>query len=124
MTSPRGSRKSAGYVSVRLGESPELYYLGHIGYRVYEGYRGQGYAHQAVKRLIPLLHGLGLKSVVITTDVDNLPSRRTCEKLGCVLERIAPVPRKHQPACMMSKAKCRYILMISGPMECLEGLDI
>ena len=122
--SPRGSRRNAGYVSVRLGESAELYYLGHIGYRVYEGYRGHGYAEKAVRRLIPVLKGLGLESLVITTDVDNVPSRRTCEKLGCVMERIAPVPARHQPACMMSKAKCRYILIISGPREVLEGLDI
>lgn len=121
---PRGRSRAAGYVSFRLGESPELYYLGHIGYRVYEGFRGQHYAEKAVRRLIPVLRGMGLTSVVITTDVDNLPSRRTCEKLGCVLERVAPVPPRHQPACMMSKEKCRYILMIDGPAETVEGLGI
>ena len=121
---PGGSRRAAGYVSVRLGESPELYYLGHIGYRVYEGWRGQGFAEKAVRRLIPVMRGLGLHTVVITTDVDNIPSRRTCEKLGCVLERIAPVPRQYQPVCMMSKRKCRYILFLGGPAEQVEGLDI
>ena len=121
---PRGRSRAAGYVSVRLGESPELYYLGHIGYRVYEGFRGRGYAEKAVRRLIPVLRGLGLSSVVITTDADNIPSRRTCEKLGCVLERIAPVPPRHQPACMMSKAKCRYIRFVGGPEETVEGLEI
>jgi predicted acetyltransferase len=49
---PAGKSRAAGYVSVRLGESPELYYLGHIGYRVYEGHRGHGYAEKAVRRLI------------------------------------------------------------------------
>ncbi|MGI6687240.1 MAG: GNAT family N-acetyltransferase [Christensenellales bacterium] len=121
---PRGRRRTAGYVSVRLGESPELYYLGHIGYRVYEGYRGRRYAEKAVRRLIPVLRGLGLYSLVITTDADNFPSRRTCERLGCALERIAPVPRRYQPVCMMSKAKCRYILFISGPEERVEGLNL
>ncbi|MDD2562089.1 MAG: GNAT family N-acetyltransferase [Eubacteriales bacterium] len=121
---PPNGRRSAGYVSVRLGESPELYYLGHIGYRVYEGYRGQGYAARAVGRLMPLMRGMGLNSIVITTDPDNMPSRKTCENLGCVLERVAQVPPQYQPVCMMSKAKCRYILILSGPAETLEGLGI
>ncbi len=29
-----GTHKYAGYISIRVGESPELYYLGHVGYRV------------------------------------------------------------------------------------------
>ena len=28
---PVGSRRAVGYISLRLGESPVLYYLGHIG---------------------------------------------------------------------------------------------
>ena len=35
-----GTRKYMGYVSMRIGESGGLYYLGHIGYRVEEEYRG------------------------------------------------------------------------------------
>ena len=30
----RDQRKPVGYISLRLGESPRLYYLGHVGYRV------------------------------------------------------------------------------------------
>lgn len=111
----KGGRRNMGYVSMRLGESPELYYLGHIGYRVEEGYRGHGYAQKAVRLLLPNIRALGLASVVITTDVDNLPSRRTCESLGCVLERVAPVPERYQPVCMMSRHKCRYILRLPAP---------
>ena len=105
----RKSRKYAGYVSLRLGESPALYYLGHIGYRIEPEWRGNHYAERACRLLIPLLEELGLESVVITTDVDNLPSRRTCERLGCDLERIAPVPEKYRGVCSGSTAKCRYI---------------
>jgi RimJ/RimL family protein N-acetyltransferase len=99
-------------VSLRLGESPQLYYLGHIGYRVEEPFRGHGYAARAVAALRPVLLGLGLHTVVITTDVDNVPSRRTCERLGCVLERVAPVPPQYRALCMDSPAKCRYILFV------------
>ena len=107
-----GTRTAVGYVSLRLGESPELYYLGHIGYRVEEDFRGHGYAGKAVAMLYPVMERLGLASVVITTDTDNVPSRVTCERLGCILERVVTVPMKYRPLCMMSPAKCRYILRV------------
>ncbi len=105
-------RAKAGYISLRLGESPELYYLGHIGYRVHPEFRGHGYAAQACALLDPFFKTLGLHSVVITTDVQNMPSRKTCEKLGCTLERIAPVPKAYRALCAGSEQKCRYILRV------------
>lgn len=107
-----------GYVSLRLGESPELYYLGHIGYRVEEPYRGYGYAALAVKAMLPVMEKEGLHSISITTDTDNIPSRKTCENLGCVLENIVRVPGKYRALCMNSPAKCRYILL---PGDIKEG---
>ncbi len=101
-----------GYVSLRVGESPEIYYLGHIGYRVEEPYRGHGYARKAVEALLPLIEYLGFHTLSITTDTDNLPSRKTCEHLGCVLESIVAVPYQYRPLCMNSPAKCRYILFL------------
>ncbi len=100
-----------GYVSLRLGESPSLYYLGHIGYRVDSEYRGHGYARQACELLKPLMREHGLRSVVITTDPDNAASRRTCEHLGCILESIAEVPNEYRVLCSGSEQKCRYIYM-------------
>lgn len=109
---PRGSRKYAGYVSLRLGESGALYYLGHIGYRIEPEFRGRGYAGKACRLIVPLIERLGLESVVITTNTDNIPSRKTCERLGCTLERIAPVPVEYQPICAGATKKCRYIWRI------------
>ena len=106
------TRNYAGYVSLRLGESGGLYYLGHIGYRVEEKYRGHGYAEKACRLLLPLLQRLRMESLVITTNVENTASRRTCEKLGCVLERIAPVPREYRALCAGATKKCRYIWRI------------
>ena len=118
-----GTREMIGYVSLRLGESPGLYYLGHIGYRIEEGHRGHGFAAKAVRMLLPFMRRLGLRTVVITTDTDNIPSRKTCERLGCDLERVAPVPPKYLGLCMMSPAKCRYIFaVVSG--ETAEGAAV
>ena len=60
----------------------------------------------------------GLNSVVITTDTDNWPSRRTCEKLGCVLESVVPVPEAYRILCSGSTAKCRYIFFPFGRQQC------
>lgn len=108
----RGQRQSIGYISLRLGESPALYYLGHIGYRVQAAWRGHGYAGRALRLLIPLMSKEELLHPVITTNVDNLPSRFTCLHAGCVLERIAPVPPAYRDVCAGAALKCRYILRI------------
>lgn len=110
----RHSFKKIGYISLRLGESPGLYYLGHIGYRIEAPFRGHHYALQACRLLLSVIRQENLKSVVITTDVDNVPSRKTCEKLGCVLESIVPVPDEFRVMCSGSTAKCRYILFPFG----------
>lgn len=103
------TRHYMGYVSLRLGESPGLYYLGHIGYRVEPEYRGQHLAERSCRMIIPLMKRLGIHSAVITTNVDNMPSRKTAERLGCILESIVPVPERFRGICAGAAWKCRYI---------------
>ena len=110
----RHSLRKIGYISLRLGESPGLYYLGHIGYRIDEPFRGHGFASQACRLLTPVMRRENLLSVVITTDPDNWASRRTCEKIGCVLESVVPVPEEFRIMCSGSPAKCRYIYFPFG----------
>ena len=111
---PAGSRRYAGYISIRLGESPELYYLGHVGYRVEEMYRGDHFALRACRLLEPFLAGMRIRSLVITNDPDNLASRKTCEALGCILERTTPVPQAYRYIVSGSTAKCRYLWLPAG----------
>ena len=111
---PHGVRKEAGRISLRLGESPCVYYFGHIGDHVDPPYRGQHYARRACELLRPLIVAAGKRSVVITCDPDNMPSRRTCEGLGCTLERIVDVPRSISSRWEISDVKCRYIWRMNG----------
>lgn len=106
---PHGQNREAGRISLRLGESPCVYYFGHIGYHVDPPFRGHRFAQRACALLKPLMLSRGKKSVVITTDPDNIPSRRTCEGLGCAMERIVPVPVEIRRRWEISTVKCRYI---------------
>ena len=47
-------------------------------------------------------------------DPDNEPSRKTCEKLGCLFERIADVPEDIYRKFEISQQKCRYIWHPAG----------
>ena len=113
----RNTRTRVGYISFRYGEGPLLYYLGHVGYRIEEEYRGNGYAFSACLLLKRYLNAQGITTAVITTNEDSVPSRKTCEKLKCILERVAPVPHAYRDACQGALTKCRYIWFIKDQDE-------
>lgn len=113
----RGQRRAVGYISLRLGDGPGLYYLGHVGYRVHQRYRGHGYAFRALELIKPLMRREGMLHPVVTTDVDNWPSRRTALRAGYELERIVPVPGRFRQLCMGSTHKCRYVLTLQALEE-------
>lgn len=114
---PHGVNREAGRISLRLGESPCVYYFGHIGYHVDPPYRGHHYARRACALLRPLMEAAGKSSVVITTDPDNWASRRTCEGLGCTLERTVEVPESIRRRWEISEVKCRYIWQLDAAMN-------
>ncbi len=57
----------------------------HIGYEVYEPYRGQRYAARSCRPLLPFARKLSINPVVITYDPQNLASVKTIESLGIKL---------------------------------------
>lgn len=58
------------------------YCLGHIGYSVVPWKRQRGYATRALQLLLPHARAEGLPYVELTTDADNLASRRVIEANG------------------------------------------
>ena len=81
-----------GRCDLRIGHNQKLYYGGNIGYTVFPDYRGNHYAEKACRLLFELARRHGLGYVIITCNPDNLPSRRTCERLGGELLEIAELP--------------------------------
>jgi predicted acetyltransferase len=68
--------------------------LGHIGYAVVPWKRGLGYATRALAETLPLARAEGLRYVEITTDPDNIASRRVIESnVGVLHERFVKPPQ-------------------------------
>jgi predicted acetyltransferase len=59
--------------------------LGHIGYAVVPWKRRRGYATQALRDILVVFAAEGLRYAEITTDPDNIGSRRVIESSGGVL---------------------------------------
>lgn len=60
------------------------YCLGHIGYGVVPWKQGKGYATAALRLLLPEAKAVGLTFVEVTTDPENVASRRVIEAAGGV----------------------------------------
>jgi len=104
--------RTAGEIALRIGEGVSLFYLGHIGYHMDPPFQGRHGALRACRMVVPLLREMGMKSFVITTDEDNIPSIRTCERLGCILESTVDVPTWCSVEFCISHRKRRYVYEI------------
>jgi tagatose 1,6-diphosphate aldolase len=75
-----------GDIDLRVGLTEKLKMMGgHIGYEVYEPYRGHRYATRSCRLLLPFARKLGIETVLITCDPQNIPSVKTIEALGAEL---------------------------------------
>lgn len=113
----RDQAKIAGEIALRIGDSPEQFYLGHIGYHIDPPYRGHAYAAKACRLCAPVLGYFAMRHVVITTDPDNAASIRTCVRLGCELESTVQVPRAVHEKLDISHVKCRFIWTLPANAE-------
>ena len=106
-------REVVGAVSLRVGDNEYLRkYAGHIGYRVYTPYRGHKYAGKAVKLLRDLARANGFTELWITTNPDNIPSRKTCEWIGAQYIEEVPVPENTALYKRGDVRKSRYLLRL------------
>jgi len=107
-----GRKREIGRVEARLGEGLCCYYFGHVGYHIDPPWRGHHYALRACRLIAPVFRRAGKRSAVITCDPDNTPSRKTCEELGCVLERTVKVPARVRERWEISREKHRFIWVL------------
>jgi len=82
--------------------------LGHIGYSVVPWKRGRGYATRALQLLLPHARAEGLSYVELTTDLENLASRRVIEANGGTL-----IEHFHKPAAHGGAESVRYRIRLA-----------
>jgi len=105
-----GGRK-AGALNLRIGNTHGIVmYGGHIGYSVETEHRGHHYAERACRLVLPLAKAHGLRTIWITCNPDNMPSCRTCERLGAELVEIVRLPEDNDQYLAGDREKCRYRL--------------
>jgi predicted acetyltransferase len=111
----RDSKEELGDINLRIASSPLIeFYAGHIGYGVHPASRGHRYAARATRLLIPLARELHLSPLWITTDPDNIASRRSCELAGAEFVEIVDVPATSIIHRDGHPKKCRYRLLVVG----------
>jgi len=98
----------AGHCNFRLGYNEKLYYGGHIGYTVFEPYQGNHYAAKACLLLFGLARMHGMEYLYITCTPENAASRKTCERVGGVLEAIVDLPPDNDMYLAGERQKCVY----------------
>lgn len=106
---PLNGRSELGTIDIRIGDNENIYYAGHIGYRVYPPYRGHHLAEKACRLIVRIARAHGMTQVVITCNPDNLPSRRTIERLGARLDAIVDIPPENELYLFGDRQKCRFI---------------
>lgn len=79
---PVGVIKLRHYLNEQL-----LKHGGHIGYGVIPEERGKGYASKMLELALVKAKELGLDKVLITCDLDNIPSQKVAERNGAVLDK-------------------------------------
>lgn len=98
-----------GRISLRVGNTNRINkYAGHIGYGINEKYRGNHYAAKACNLVKQVAIDHNLKTLWITVNPDNYPSRRTCEILGCEMVEIVNIPEYLDMYRQGERQKCRY----------------
>ena len=98
-----------GTVRLRVGDSRHVVmYAGHVGYSVEERHRGNRYAERALRLLLPVARRLGVETLWVTCDPENVASRKTLERFGAEFVETVGVP----PDCVIFQSghprKCRY----------------
>jgi predicted acetyltransferase len=77
-----------GRIAVRHQLNPSLKeFGGHIGYAIRPSAQGKGHASALLRATLPIAYALGIDDALLTTEPENLASRRVIERNGGRLVR-------------------------------------
>ena len=87
---------------------------GHIGYVTSPKHRRKGFITKLLAFALEKYNQRGIERVLITTNNNNLPSRKTIEKFGGQLENIITVEEDFPNPFMAGETICRYWVKTEG----------
>ncbi|AFS78505.1 putative Acyl-CoA N-acyltransferase [Gottschalkia acidurici 9a] len=93
-----------GEINIRIVYNEGIYFCGNIGYMIEKMYRGNSYAVKACKIIKDVAIAHEMKKLIITCNLDNFPSRKTCEKIGLKLKDMIDLPMYKEG----ERQKCIY----------------
>jgi len=105
-----GTGTHLGVIRLRVGPTSRLRYAGHIGYEVEVAQRGHRYAARSCRLLLPFARAHGLPAVWLTVDPANVPSIRTCERIGAKYVNTVRLPRDNPMYRRGARFRRRYRL--------------
>ena len=109
----RDDNMAMGWVTLRIGDTRDvLKYACHIGFDVKPEYRGNMYAARATRLLIEFAKQHGMAELWIGCSDDNLPSIKTCERVGAILVETIDVPEGIDLYDQGMRRLCRYCLKL------------
>lgn len=106
-----------GHISLRIGDNEHITVIaGHIGYTILPRFRGNRYAYKACRALAPFAATL-YETVIITCNPENVPSRRTIEKLRANYLGTVKVPTYDRAYQGGARVKRRYEWNLKEPVD-------
>jgi predicted acetyltransferase len=106
-----GTDTRVGSIVLRIGEmssSKEFYYDCHIGYHIYDEFRGLGFAVRGCKLISILAKLHEMTELLITCNDQNLGSIRVIEKLGADFLETIEIPKEYLDENDQSNKRHRY----------------
>ncbi len=82
-----------GGIALRHESAPGVDRLGHVGYGLRPSARGPGLAAKALREILGVAKVRGMNRVLLACYMDNVPSVKTIERCGGVLDRIVTTNR-------------------------------
>lgn len=83
--------EEVGRITLREGNDEARYYDGHVGYTVFEEYRGHNYSYEGcllLKKIVNKDH------LILTCSPRNIASQKIIKKLGCQYLETKVIPQR------------------------------
>ena len=83
-----------GKISIRIGHNFHSYYNGHLGYEIFDEYRGNYYSYKAARQLFQIAKAHQMSELFLTCAQSNAASIKIIEKLGAIKKEVVKIPEE------------------------------